>query len=44
MEMPRRAENPNVFTTRTGKSVLQESHYYYWHAVRSACGRPGMDF
>lgn len=43
-EMPRRADSPYVFTTRTGKRFSKTSHYYYWHAVRSACGRPGMDF
>jgi integrase len=40
----RRADSPYVFTTRTGKRFSKTSHYYYWHAVRSACGRPGMDF
>jgi integrase len=35
---------PYVFTTRTGKRFSKTSHFYYWHAVRSACGRPGMDF
>jgi integrase len=44
MEMPRRADSQYVFTTRTGKRFSKTSHYYYWHAVRSACGRPGMDF
>jgi integrase len=44
MEMPRRTDSPYVFTTRTGKRFSKTSHYYYWHAVRSACGRLGMDF
>ncbi|UGS35504.1 hypothetical protein DSM104329_01897 [Capillimicrobium parvum] len=44
VEMPRRADSPYVFTTRTGKRFSKTSHYYYWHAVRSSCGRPGMDF
>lgn len=44
MEMPRRADSPYVFTTRTGKRFSKTSHNYYWYAVRSACGRPGMDF
>jgi integrase len=43
-EMPRRADSPYVFTTRTGRRFSKTSHYYYWHAVRSAVGRPGMDF
>jgi integrase len=43
-EMPRRADSPYVFTTSTGKRFSKTSHYYYWHAVRSAFGRPGMDF
>jgi integrase len=43
-EMPRRADSPYVFTTRTGKRFSKTSHYYYWHAVRSRFGQPGMDF
>jgi len=43
-EMPRRADSPYVFTTRTGKRFSKTSHYYYWNAVRSRFGKPGMDF
>lgn len=43
-EMPRRADSPYVFTTSTGRRFSKTSHYYYWHAVRSAAGRRGMDF
>jgi integrase len=43
-EMPRWTDNPYVFTTSTGKRFSTTSHYYYWQAVRSAFGRPGMDF
>jgi integrase len=37
-------EHLYVFTTSRGEGFSKTSHYYYWHALRAAAGRPGMDF
>jgi integrase len=42
--MPRNARSSHVFATSRGRPFSKTSHYYYWHAVRAAAGRPGMDF
>ncbi len=43
-EMPRRLDSPYIFTTKTGRRFSKTSHYYYWHALRCAAGRPNMAF
>lgn len=43
-EMPRRADSPYVFTTKTGRPFSKTSHNYYWSQLRAAAVKPDMDF
>lgn len=43
-DVPARVDVPWLFTTPRGRRFSKGSHLYYWRPVRTAFGRPEMDF
>lgn len=41
---PRHVSDDLLFLSKRGKPMTKGTHVYYWHPVRSAIGRPDMDF
>lgn len=44
VDVPSRLEVPWLFTTPRGRRFSKSSLLYYWRSVRTAFGRPDMDF
>jgi integrase len=44
VDVPARVDVPWLFTTPRGRRFSKGSHLYYWRPVRTAFGRPEMDF
>jgi integrase len=45
VDVPARVDAPWLFTTPRGRRFSKGSHlFYYWRPVRTAFGRPEMDF